>query len=407
MEAYIRDMLLSAGRYVPSNIVKSYFLPKSSREVAEARRKLGEPIKGICHPSGDLRLITAAGITWYRADCPVPFDAQGELREEYIRFKEHIAAYADAGIRIFLVTPYPQEYIREAGLDPRLSENEARLREAALFLLEDLRPCIGAMQITNEMGAPRFTLPLNLDEACRYMGVQLAALYPRRGDVLIGYNIAGPSANVVKRMKPWRRYCDFVGIDIYIGCFAPVGNWLFVFDLMLRYIWAHAGKPVILTEFGYIGAGQPKTKAERQAILRSYGAESESEARRDIKAFAKRLNPKMQGYMEKNASGDWGDFLFLPDFRNHFYKELPKGFAIKKYPHTPVGQADFYRDLIPRLMKYPFMLGFCMYCWHDTDDCFCGQPDCPIENNFGITDIKGNPKPAYYAVQDALSEVRF
>jgi hypothetical protein len=405
MEAFIKDMLLSAGRYVPSNILRSFAAPQTSPAVDAARQKLGGFMKGICHPSHNYKQITDAGFAWFRADCQFPFAADGTLLPDYIRFKENLRAYCENGIRIFLVTPYPREYLA-AGIDPRLPENEARIREIAIFLLEDLREYVGAIQITNEMGAPRFTLPLTLDEACRFMGVQLAAMFPRRGDVLIGYNIAGPSANVVKRMQPWHRFCDYVGIDVYIGCFAPVANWLVAFDLMLRYCWMHTGKPVILTEFGYIGAGQPKTKEQRKAILQSYGVESEAEARKDVKAFARRLNPKMQSYMAENASGDWGDFLFLPDFRNHFYKEMPRGFVIKKYPHTPVGQAEFYRDLIPRLTRHPFLLGFCVYCYHDTDNCFCGQKDCPIENVFGITDINGNEKPAYYAIQDALREIK-
>lgn len=406
LEAYIKDMLLSAGRHIPGNVLRSFFAPQSSTEVDEARRKLGGFMKGICHPSGNYKQIRDGGFEWFRADCQFPFEIDGSLRPDYIKFRDTIKKYSENGLKIFLITPYPNEYVK-AGVDPRLPENEARVREIALFLLEDLRPWIGAIQITNEMGPPRFTKPLTLDEAVRFMGIQLAALHPRRGDVLIGYNIAGPSANVVKRMQCWHRFCDYVGVDIYIGCFAPVGNALWLFDAMLRYAWMHTGKPIILTEFGYIGAGAPKTKEERREILRSYGVESEAEARRDIQAFAQRLNPHMRGYMERNASGDWGDFLFLPDFRNHFYKEMPRHYVIRKYPHTPEGQGAFYRNLIPRLTKkHPFLLGMVVYCYHDTDNCFCGQKDCPIENVFGITTMDGMEKPAYWAIREAFKGIK-
>ena len=49
------------------------------------------------------------------------------------------------------VTPYPGDYIA-AGMDPR--EDEQSVREIAVFLINDLRGYIDAVQITNEMGSP-------------------------------------------------------------------------------------------------------------------------------------------------------------------------------------------------------------------------------------------------------------
>lgn len=41
------------------------------------------------------------------------------------------------------------------------------------------------------MGLPHFTMPLNLDEAVRFIGIQLEALNDIKGSVVTGYNSAG------------------------------------------------------------------------------------------------------------------------------------------------------------------------------------------------------------------------
>jgi len=234
------------------------------------------------------------------------------------------------------------------------------VREVAIFLIKDLRELADAFQVTNEMGVPRFTKPLTMEEAAKFIGMHLSAMRPHKGSAIIGYNSAGPQADLHPKMKPWLKYCDYVGVDIYIGCFVGIGCWLAMFDVMLKYIWSITNKPVILAEFGYISGGSPKNAEEKRAVLRRYGVSSEAEARAKPEAFMEAIknnNEKMYNYIKKNASGDYCDFIFQLDFCNHFYSELPKRTVIKKYPHTPEGQAGFYRDIYPRLAKLPFLIG--------------------------------------------------
>ena len=409
MEDFITQQILPTLTYVPFHMAASFCKKLTSPEVERSRRKAGGFIKGVCHPSENYEQIKGAGIEWNRPDIPFPFDAEGNIRPGYLEWKEKMRRYRANGIRLLAVTPYPREFI-EAGIDPRLPEDEARVREVALFLINDLKDLVSGIQITNEMGMPRFTLPLNMDQAARFIGIQLAAMHPHRGDILLGYNSGGPEADLHVRMRPWHKYCDYVGIDIYIGCFAPVATQMFLFDLLLRYMWSMTGKPVILCEFGYISGGAPKTPEEKRAILERYGASSEKEARENIGAFMeniKKVSPKIWEYTVKNASGDYGDFLFQLDFCNHFYSELPKLTVIKKYPHTPEGQAGFYREIFPRLARLPFMLGAFVYCWQDSEKCYvCGQDDCPTETRWGLVDMQHREKPAYYAVRDALAAIK-
>jgi len=136
---------------------------------------------------------------------------------------------------------------------------------------------------------------------------------------------------------------------------------------------------------------------------------SEAEARENLDAFVEQIrqvSPKTHSYMAGNASRDYADFLFQPDFCNHFYSELPAKTVIKQYPHTPEGQADFYRDIYPRLAQLPFLLGAFAYCWKDSESCYvCGQGDCPTETRWGLVDMQGREKPSYYAVRDALAKI--
>jgi hypothetical protein len=409
MEAFVRDQIVATLRDLPFHWSASYLKKRSSPEVEELRRRLGGFIKGICHPNENYGQIKGAGIEWNRADIPFPFEKDGSPREKYLEFKDKMRRYRENGIRIIVIIPNPKHYIA-AGIDPRTPEGEARVREIAVFLLEDLRGLVEGFQVANEMGAPRFTRPLNVKEAAHFIGVNLEAMYPRRGDILIGYNSGGPQCDLHAHLRPWHKYCDYIGVDIYIGCFLEAGNWMCAFDGILRYLWSMIGKPIILMEFGYISGGVPKTPEEKRAVLRRYGISSEAEARANLGAFMEKLkeiSPKMYDYTVSNASGDYGDFLFQSDYKNHFYCELPRKTVIKKYPHTPQEQADFYRDIYPRLMKLPFVVGAFIYCWSDAERCnYCHQADCPTETRWGLVDLDGREKPSYFAVREALEGIK-
>jgi len=409
MEAFIMDQAIATIKYGPFHWAASYAKKRSSPEVEQARRKAGGFIKGICHASENYEQIKGAGLEWERADIPFPFDSEGNIKQNYIDWKARMRRYRDNGIKIFAVTPYPKEFI-SGGIDPRLPEDEARVREVAAFLAIDLRDVVGGFQVTNEMGIPRFTRPLDMTQAARFIGIQLAAMHPLRGDCLLGYNSGGPQADLHPKMRPWHKYCDYVGIDIYIGCFAPVANWMYMHEAVLRYLWSMTGKPVLLCEFGYISGGAPKTPEEKRAILERYGASSEEEARENLDAFManiKVVSPKIYDYTVKNASGNYADFLFQLDFCNHFYSELPATTVIKKHPHTPEGQAGFYAEILPSLAKLPFLLGAFVYCWKDSEKCYvCGQDDCPTETRWGLVDMQHKEKPSYYAVRDTLMNIK-
>ncbi len=99
------------------------------------------------------------------------------------------------------------------------------------------------------------------------------------------------------------------------------------------------------------------------------------------------------------------DKLFDTELASHLYRELQGGYQLTNYRHTPEDQAKFFTDTINRLYNLDFLCGAIVYCYTDSDACYiCGQSDCPVETGWGLVDLNGEPKPAYYAVQEAFAE---
>lgn len=406
MEKYVIDQIRYGLKYLPKCLVRSYFEPASSAQTEAFRKKAGGFICGVCHPNENYAQLKRGNIEWIRIDIPFPYDKNGSVRKSYEDFKDRCKGYKDRGFKVMAVTPYPCDYI-EAGVDPR--EDEQGVREIAVFLLNDLRGFIDAVQITNEMGIPHFTLPLTQEEAARFIGINAEAMYGVKQDILVGYNSAGPQVDLHLMLKPYHKYCDYVGIDIYIGCFANVGGFMYFFEALVRYLWNLTGKPVVIQEFGYISGGAPKTKEEKRAILRQYGVGSVKEAYDKIETFVDSLNDRMKEHIRRVSPdvSHQGDFIFKSDYVNHLFKELPKTTLIPGYPHTPEGQERFFRDLIPRMYDLPFVGGLIVYCYSDSERCYmCGQSDCPTETRWGLVDVDGNEKPSYYAVRKAFGRIR-
>lgn len=378
--------------------------------VTVAEEKVDGFMKGVCHAEPDYELLNEGNIEWFRDDIPFPYDADGNLSKSYINWKEESKEFAENGVRIFGITPYPEDYM-EYGLDPRDPADREAIQDIARFYVEDLKGIVGAFQVTNEMGIDRFTLPLTLDEAAEFIGMQLEAMYPIRGDVIIGYNLGGLSiATLPFKMMKYNKYCDYVGVDMYLGCFEPVLKTPKQFKTILNFVRRVTNKPIILCEFGYIGLGEPKSEEEKTAILQQYGYNSEEEARADINNFINKLPKDMKEEILEDYSDrsdeEKGDLIFDGEYSNHLYCELQEGFGLYRYEHTPEGQAKFFEDTIPMVADLDYVIGMFVYCWQDSGDCYvCGQVECPVETKWGLVDYNGDPKPSYYAVKEAYAEL--
>ena len=407
MEEFVLNQIKYGLKYVPFNLAKSFFIKKSSYETKALREK--GFVCGICHHTGDKQKLVDANIEWIRTDIPFPFENEGHVRKTFVDFKEKCAEYKNAGIKIMAITPYPQDYINY-GIELNTAEGERQIKEIAVYIFNELKEYIGAIQVTNEMGIPRFTIPLTMDDAARFIAIQLEALNEVKGDILLGYNSAGPQADLHYKLKPYHKYCDYIGVDIYVGCFMNMIGFMWMFDAVLRFLWAFTGKPIILEEFGYISGGAPKSRSEKKAILQGYGASSARDAKKNIASFVNSMPEYFAQHVRFLTDNDESRFynlLFKSDLTNHLYRELPAMTKIPGCHHTPEGQAKFYSKILPRLHNMKFMAGAIIYCYADGDVCYvCGQSDCPTETRWGLVDCNLNPKPSYYAVRDAFAEIR-
>lgn len=407
MDKFLKDQIINCIKYLPSNIIKSYFISTSSEETKTFREKTGF-IRGVTTAGEHYELLTGANIEWVRESLPAPFNKDGSINERYTEFKNRCKTYAEHGIKVMGITPLPNEYLN-CGIDIREAGGEEKLREVSRFIMEDVRDIVGGLQIANELGMPRFMIPYNMDECIKFLGIQMEEMYPLRGDAVIGYNSAGPQVDLHLGMKPYLKYCDYVGMDMYLGCFFSLPGFTWLFDVMVRYLWAFTGKPILMQEFGYIGGGKPKTKKEKEAILKSYGFNSEKEAKKDIMAFVDALPEHFRNHVKFVCGEDkkvTTDFMFSGDMTNHLYKQLPRITVIPGMPHTPEGQAKFFTNVIERLYKLDFMCGTIIYCFTDFSHCgYCGQSDCPTETLWGLIDLDKKPKPSYYAVKDIFGKI--
>lgn len=368
----------------------------------------GGLIYGVCHPNEQYDMLADAGLEWVRFDIPCPYDRNGNIRSAYIQFKERCKGYADRGFKVMAVTPYPRDYIADMGFNPvETEENIQKTKDLAVFLYNDLKDITGAFQITNEMGVGSFMLPLNTEQAALYIGIQLEAISEVKDDSFpIGYNSADllqGSMELHDYMKPYLKYCDYVGIDLYTG---NQGNAKASdYAKKVKKLYRMTQKPILIEEFGFWSVGGPKTDEEKAEILGIYGYSSESEAIADGENFIKKLPSQFQNSLKTeypDREDEWAEIVFK-DKANHFYG-ITSEKTIENIPHTPEGQAQYFKSVMTELKKLNCLAGMFIYCCQDMEKCYyCGHTWCPYETKWGIFNIDGTPKPAYYAVKEVIT----
>ena len=374
------------------------------RAVEALHEKTDGYVFGITEPfdtfDGNYDRLRALGTDWMRMEIPYPFASSGQLLDSYLAFKQSCAEFAAHGIKVMAITPVPRYFFAFGGFDPVAPENYQKTKDVAVFLCNDLRDVIGGLQVANELNLiETFGYPLQTEEDCAlFTGLQLEALDEVKGDIIVGYNTSSTGESFHKRMAPYYRYCDYVGTDMYYSGIA------YDYVSRIRKIYRITKLPVLLLEVGYKGAGAPKTDAERSAILQSFGYDSEQAARADIENFVAKLPANFQMHIRMGSEdpADWGDLVF-ETHRGHFYREI-SGKLYKRCAHTPEGQAAYFRDLLPKLLRLECLAGILVFRYKDAQSCwFCGFSDCPHETSFGLVDVNGNEKPAFSAVQEVIA----
>ncbi len=367
----------------------------------------GGMIYGVCHPNEQYDALKDAGLNWVRFDIPYPYNASGEISRSYLDFKSRCQGYADNGMRVMAVTPYPRDYVNIGGFNP--AQDVERTKEIAVFLYNDLKDITGAFQITNEMGLATFTHPLSLEEAAVFIGVQLEAIDEAKKEnndsFPIGYNQANVSVSkeLNSLLKPYLKYCDYVGIDLYIG--VQTNDKASDYSKRIKKLYREVCKPIIVTEFGFWSNAGSKTEEEKKEILAHYGYSSEAEAVADGENFISKLPQQFRNTLFYEFPGQeehWAELVFSA-FSAHFYGQTSDN-TLENVGFTPEGQAEFFRRVITEMQGLNCLAGMIIYCCQDMAICWtCGQSWCPIETKWGIFTIDGTPKPAYYAVKEVIT----
>ena len=371
------------------------------KRVQDLIEQNGGYIYGVCHPNENYEMLADAGLRWVRFDIPYPYESDGSVSRNYLAFKDRAKGYADRGFRVMAVTPYPRDYINIGGFDP--VENAEKTQEIAVYLYNDLKDITAAFQITNEMGLEGFMKPLNIEQAAKFIGIQLEALDPVTENFPIGYNSAGLSRDLHKLMKPYLQYCDYVGLDLYTGNQGNAKAGAYANDV--KKLYRITRKPIIMQEFGFWSEGGPKTAEQKAEILGYYGYPTEAEAIADGQAFIDKLPWQFRQRLQDGYPGEedhWAEIVFSKEYQ-HFYGETAAE-TMENIPHTPEGQAEYFRRVMGELRKLNCLAGMIIYCCQDMEYCYnCGHTWCPFETKWGLFNIDGTPKPAYYTVKEIIT----
>ena len=397
--------------------------PRTANEVMKAA---GGFMCGVCHPNERFEQQLELGGEWSRFDLTsLPLDENDNETEGYVAFKARAKSYVDKGLKVFAVTPMPGVFI-SAGLDPRIEENIPRICAQLRYMVTDLQGLVGAFQIMNEPTETMFRTPLTLEESAEFMGLSLKIMNRYKGNTVVGYNVSANNfIGYLDLMSDYNDYTDYIGIDVYLGCFestthslgfVPAQGWI-------AYVNMKTHRPVMLTEFGYISAGAPKSDDEKLEILRSFGAvgntlqEAEAYSREHIIEIIENENfpqslANLLRIIGKDEEGIANNLFGGPgvavDYRNHLYMELGETVNVDGYPHTLEGQAKFFEDFFTNVVyEYDYLCGTIMYCFSDAPYCgYCGQSGCPVETRWGLLTVDGEKKPSFYVVKDAFEDLK-
>lgn len=367
---------------------------------ASLYEKNGGFIKGVCHPNDDYKLLKDAGLFWVRRDIPYPFEADGSVSESYKNYKERCIRFAENGIKHITVTPYPSEFLRH-GIDVTTAEGLEKAAEVCEFITRDYKDIKTCWQITNEMHIRHFRAPLNASQAKDFLIACIKGAKKGDPNAAVGHNSLD---------REWVPYCleieektggcDYAGIDIYDGTWSfggvdTISAWVDeVYDIMK--------KPVILMEFGFASRGGIITdiESESQAFAKEYGYDSFKDVLNDIEGISEKLPPRIKKNIMTCVPEDREGTLMAS-----LLHVVKKWYTDCTIPHDEDGQAQFYSELLPKLLEKPHLGGAVLYCLSDSKACFfCGGTDCPCETAWGLIRVDGSLKPSYEAVKNVFAK---
>jgi len=328
------------------------------------------------HSNPNYQLMKEAGIEWLRIYFGYPFEdhLRGKLTKEFQETLKRVKDLRNMGFKIMGVTPTPgviswdktlnkpiwQKSIPEwAGTYDSDKFYEA-YREGCKELGRKTIGLVDIWQIANEMDIDVFRGPMTVEQAARFLKAGSIGIKEGNPEAKTSINPAGMNADSRYLFKVLysknEHIFDYAGIDGYFGSWSPGGpdNWPPVIEEIHRI----TGAPVLVHEWGYSSIGSVQ--------------ESPKEA-------------PPEGWNWVCIKKAW--------------------FNVWKKEHSEREQAEYVAVVLEMFAKLPNLIGSFFFDWGDEATCYhCGQPNCPAECGWGLTDSQGRPKPAYYTFKETVKK---
>jgi len=344
--------------------------------------KLDKKAVGICcfdPAERDLDMIKEAGFNWLRMNLVFPWkDAMyGQLSEEYTKVRSQIEACSAKGFKIMPTTPGLGIYLFDHKLDKTMwvdmwpdfigrkgtEEYYENVKKTCEWLANDLNGLTGPLWcIMNEIDIETFHGDYSTEVAAETAYWSARGIVSADPDALCGINLSRYYEEGLKVADMAYREghsFGYIGDDQYFGSWQgdDVERWSYVIDkLHERY---HL--PVLANEWGYSSGGQVREKPPED-------------------------EPIPAGLNSVCHVFGW-------------HHEVSGG-------HTEEVQAKYIRRGLEIFAENPNVLGSFLFCWKDAKYCYhCGKELCPSECFWGIVDQELMPKPAYYAIKQAVKEL--
>ncbi|MEM2129249.1 MAG: hypothetical protein QXZ70_01485 [Candidatus Bathyarchaeia archaeon] len=334
-------------------------------------------LRGICayiYSEADFALMKKAGIEWIRVGFPYPFRDRlnGELSQRFLERVEHVKGLVKKGFKVMGVTPLAGSFrfSKEIGKSVWHSDLPAwagtydmdsfyeAYREGCKEIGRRTAGLVGLWQISNEMDIRIFRGSMTVEQAGRFLTEGSNGVKEGNPEAETSINPAGLGADgrwlFETLYAEGKRVFDYAGIDGYFGSWAPGGpeSWLPVLEEIHRI----TKMPVIIHEWGYSSTGRVKERPS--------GSPPEG----------------------------WNGW-------NCYEKAW---YNVWKKEHSEAEQAEFVKAAIEFFAGIPYLVGNFFFRWRDPPTCWqCGQPECPSECGWGLLNVQGKPKPAYYALKEA------
>jgi hypothetical protein len=320
-----------------------------------------EFLHGTCHAGNNFDAFKDLGLNSMRFSVPYPFASPArDMSEGFAGYIHAMREFHDNGIEPLCITMGPAQVPDWEG-PPGSDGYFALARETAAFVVDQLKDSVRVWESTNEMNQPPFRAPLNVEQAVRFVIESARGVKDAGSDFWIGTNMGGMN-DLAKSMYrsiyaadvAW----DYVGVDGYFGTWEEGGphTWHETFDWLDEL----AGLPVIVLEWGYSSAGD---------IMRP----------EDV------IPNEIDNHEQKKWCFGWetGDEVL---------------------PHTFEMQGRYITEAMEIIGERA--VGQYYYHWKDSQKCSCGEDDCPMEANWGFVDVNGGLKPSYYAMRDAIAQMK-